>query len=215
VNKIREIKRVIPGIRLSVIEEFDPGKNTFVTDGEVRSSAIGKPIINMVDRVLNVAQKNTPLIPAIGDIVVGYIDMLFGNMISVRVVYINDKYSHSGFSAIASTRIYNTGGGGGAGGSNYNSGWRERNKGKLVFKVGDIVRGRVFSLLNSSIHITLEDKEMGVVYTICFSCGNENLNKVPGGLKCSSCGNFEERKVSADYGKEAFTSLYNKQYTIK
>ena len=53
-NKIREIKRVIPGVRLSVIEEFDPGKNTFVNDGEVRSSAIGKPIINMVDRVLNV-----------------------------------------------------------------------------------------------------------------------------------------------------------------
>ena len=213
-DKIRDIKRVIPGVRLSVIEEFDPGKNTFVNDGEVRSSAIGKPVINMVDRVLNVAQKNTPLIPTIGDIVTGYIDMLFGNMISVRVVYINDKYSHSGFSAIASTRIYNTGGGGG-GGSSYNSGWRERNRGKLIFKVGDIVRGRVFSLLNSSIHITLEDKDMGVVYTICFSCGNENLNKLPGGLKCSSCGNFEERKVSVDYGKEAFTSLYNKQYSIK
>jgi exosome complex component CSL4 len=213
-DKIRDIKRVIPGVRLSVIEEFDPGKNTFVNDGEVRSSAIGKPVINMVDRILNVAQKNTPLIPTIGDIVTGYIDMLFGNMISVRVVYINDKYSHSGFSAIASTRIYNTGGGGG-GGSSYNSGWRERNRGKLIFKVGDIVRGRVFSLLNSSIHITLEDKDMGVVYTICFSCGNENLNKVPGGLKCPSCGNFEERKVSVDYGKEAFTSLYNKQYSIK
>ena len=173
----------------------------------------------MVDRVLNVVQKNTPLIPAVGDIVVGYIDMLFGNMISVRVVYVNDKYSHSGFSAIASTRIYNTGGGGGggsgSGSNNYNLGWRERNKGKLIFKVGDIVRGRVFSLLNSSIHITLEDKEMGVVYTICFSCGNESLNKVPGGLKCSSCGNFEERKVSMDYGKEAFTSLYKKQHTIK
>ena len=83
----------------------------------------------MADRVLNVAQKNTPLIPAIGDIVVGYIDMLFGNMISVRVVYINDKYSHSGFSAIASTRIYNTGGGGGgsgSGGNNYN--WLARKK---------------------------------------------------------------------------------------
>jgi exosome complex component CSL4 len=163
----------------------------------------------MTNRILNVTQKNTPMIPKIGDIVVGYIDMLFGNMISVRVVYINDKYSQSGFSAIASTRISNTGG------SNYNSGWRERNKGKLIFKVGDIVRGRVFSLLNSSIHITLEDKDLGLVYTICFSCGNENLTKYPGGLKCTSCGNFEERKVSSDYGKEAFTSLYKKQHLIK
>ena len=90
-NKIREINRVIPGTSLSVIEEFEPGKNTFVIDGDVRSSVIGKPVVNMVDRILNVAQKNSPLIPTIGDIVVGYIDMLFGNMISVRVVYINDN----------------------------------------------------------------------------------------------------------------------------
>lgn len=194
---------------MSVIEEFEPGKNTFVVDGEVKSSVIGKPVINMADRVLNVEQKNSPSIPKIGDIVVGYIDMLFGNMISVRVVYINDKYSHSGFSAIASTRISNMG-------NTYNSGWRERNyKGKLIFKVGDIIRGKVFSLLNSSIHITLDEKDLGLVYTICFSCGNDDLVKNPGGLKCSLCGNFEERKISNDYGKESFTSLYDKQYFIK
>jgi exosome complex component CSL4 len=209
VNKIREINSVIPGTSLSVIEEFESGKNTFVVDGEVRSSVIGKPIVNMVDRILTVTQKNSPMIPKIGDIVVGYIDMLFGNMISVRVVYINDKYSHSGFSAIASTRISHTG-------NNYNSGWRERTyKGKLIFKVGDIIRGRVFSLLNSSIHITLEDKELGLVYTICFSCGNDDLIKIPGGLKCTSCGNFEERKVSIDYAKESFTSLYDKHHFTK
>ncbi|MGN6709488.1 MAG: hypothetical protein ACTHKF_09090, partial [Candidatus Nitrosocosmicus sp.] len=124
---MNKIKSVIPGVPLSVIEEFDPGRNTFVLDGEVRSSVIGKPIVNMTNRILNVAQKNTPMIPKIGDIVVGYIDMLFVSMISVRVIYINDIHSHSGFSAIASTRISNTGGG-----SNYNSGWRERNKGKLI-----------------------------------------------------------------------------------
>lgn len=192
---------------MSVIEEFEPGKNTYVIDGNVRSSVIGKPIINMADRVLNVEQKNSPLIPKIGDIVVGYIDMLFGNMISVRVVYINDKHSHSGFSAIASTRISSI---------NTYSGWRERSyKGKLIFKVGDIIRGKVYSLLNSSIHITLDDKDLGLVYTICFSCGNDNLLKTPGGLKCSSCGNFEERKISIDYGKESFTSLYDKQHFIK
>ena len=208
-NKIREINRIIPGMTMSVIEEFEPGKNTFVVDGEVKSSVIGKPVINMADRVLNVEQKNSPSIPKIGDIVVGYIDMLFGNMISVRVVYINDKYSHSGFSAIASTRISNMG-------NTYNSGWRERNyKGKLIFKVGDIIRGKVFSLLNSSIHITLDEKDLGLVYTICFSCGNDDLVKTPGGLKCSLCGNFEERKISNDYGKESFTSLYDKQYFIK
>lgn len=205
-KKIYESNYIIPGKYLSVIEEFESGKNTYEKDGEIRSSVIGKSIANLDDRIITVLQKNPPMIPKIGDVVIGYIDMLFGNMISVRIVYINDKFSKAGFSGIASTRIHSTGG-------NYASNWRDRShKGKFIFKVGDIIKGRVFSLLNSSIHITLEDKDLGVVYTICFSCG-EGLVKVPGGLKCTVCGNFEDRKVSADYGKEAFTLLYNKQYS--
>lgn len=205
VKKTRETNRIIPGVLLSVIEEYDAGKNTYVDEGDIRSSVIGGSSINLPDRILNVIQKNSPMIPKIGDVVVGYIDMLFGNMISVRIVYINEVYSKSGFSAIASTRLSNSGGG-------YGSSWRERGyKGKYVFKVGDIIRGKVYSLLNSSIHLTLEEKDLGVVYTICFSCGNE-FTKVPGGLKCNSCGNFEDRKVSADYGKESFTQLYDKQF---
>jgi exosome complex component CSL4 len=206
-EKIQKTNHIIPGYCLSIIEEFLPGKNTFVVDGEIRSSVIGETNIDLVERILSIKQKNPIMIPKIGDIIVGYIDMLFGNMVSVRIVYINDIYSHSGFSAIASTRISNTG-------NTYNSGgWRDRNyKGKLVFKVGDIIRGRVISLLNSSIHITLED--LGILYTICLSCGNE-FAKTPTGLKCSTCGNYEERKVSSDYGKEAFALLYKKQYPLK
>lgn len=204
-RKVHELNRITPGILLSVIEEFDSGKNTYVDDGDVRSSVIGGSTIDFSDRILNVKQKNPPMIPKIGDIVVGYIDMLFGNMISVRILYINEKFSKSGFSAIASTRILYSG-------SNYNSNWRERSyKGKYIFKVGDIIRGRVYSLLNSSIHLTLDEKDLGVVYTICFSCGHE-FTKVPGGLKCNFCGNFEDRKVSIDYGKESFTLLYDKQF---
>ena len=204
-KKTREINQIIPGELLSVIEEYDAGKNTYVEDGDIRSSAIGGSSIDLPDRILNVKQKNPPMIPKIGDIIVGYIDMLFGNMISVRIVYINEKYSKSGFSAIASTRFSTSSGG-------YGSSWRERGyKGKYVFKVGDIIRGRVYSLLNSSIHLSLEEKDLGVVYTICFSCGNE-FTKVPGGLKCNSCGNFEDRKVSIDYGKQSFTQLYDMQF---
>lgn len=204
-RKAYENNRITPGIMLSVIEEFDAGKNTYVDEGDVRSSVIGGSTVDFSDRILNVKQKNPPMIPKIGDVVLGYIDMLFGNMISVRILYINEKFSKSGFSAIASTRMLYSGG-------NYNSNWRERSyKSKYVFKVGDIIRGKVYSLLNSSIHLTLDDKDLGVVYTICFSCGNE-FTKVPGGLKCNSCGNFEDRKVSIDYGKDSFTLLYDKQF---
>jgi exosome complex component CSL4 len=69
--------------------------------------------------------------------------------------------------------------------------------------------------LNSSIHITLDEKDLGLVYTICFSCGNSDLLKISGGLKCPVCGNFEERKISTNYGKENFTTLYDKQHMSK
>ena len=101
----------------------------------------------------------------VGDIVVGYIEALFGSMISVRILFINDKKTESGFSAIASTRISGMGG---------SPSWgrdRGERRGRITFRVGDIIRGRVTSLLNSTIHITIEEKEFGVVYTLCFNCG--------------------------------------------
>jgi exosome complex component CSL4 len=115
------------------------------------------------------------MLPKIGDIIIGYIEMLFGNMFSVRILYINDKKSDAGFSAIASTRL---GGGAGFG--------RDRGdrRGRIIFRIGDIVRGRVISLLNSTIHITIDE------------------------IKCIECGSYEERKLTNDYGKETFRLIH-------
>ena len=76
-RKVHDINHITPGLLLSVIEEFDAGKNTYVDEGDVRASVIGGSAIDYSDRILNVKQKNPPMIPKIGDVVVGYIDMLF------------------------------------------------------------------------------------------------------------------------------------------
>jgi exosome complex component CSL4 len=189
---------ILPGEQVAYIEEFEGGKNTYITDGLVRSTAVGTKVYDFKRRIVKIDQKNSPMLPKIGDIIVGYIEMLFGSMISVRILYINDKKSYAGFSAIASIRTSGTGGGG-----------RERGdrRGRIVFRVGDIVRGRVISLLNSTIHVTIDGKEFGVLYTLCFNCGSDTV-RLNSSIKCIECGIYEERKLTHDYGKETFKLIH-------
>jgi exosome complex component CSL4 len=196
---------ILPGEQVALIEEFEGGKNTYITDGTIRSAAVGTRVYDFKRRIVKINQKNSPMLPKIGDVLVGYIEMLFGSMISVRVLYINEKRSYAGFSAIASTRT----GGSNSGGS---GGWRERGdrRGRTIFRVGDIIRGRVISLLNSTIHITIDEKEFGVLYTLCFNCGGDTV-RVHNSVKCIECGMYEDRKLTYDYGKETFRLIHNMQ----
>ena len=181
----------LPGEHVASLEEFEGGKGTYVaSDGTVRAAAIGKPVFDLKRRIVKIDQTNSPMLPKVGDVIVGYIEMLFGPMISVKVLYINDKKSESGFSAIASTRI----------------GGRDR-RSRLIFRTGDIVRGRVISLLNSTIHITIAEREFGVMYALCFICGGDTV-RINDSIKCIECGAFEERKLTHDYGKETFRLIH-------
>jgi exosome complex component CSL4 len=182
---------ILPGEQIASIEEFEAGKNTYVSDGTVRSTAVGTKNYDFKKRLAKIEKINPPMLPKIGDIVVGYIEMLFGSMMSVRILYIDQKKSISGFSAIASARISTPG--------------RERDRrGRIIFRVGDIIRGRVISLLNSSIHITIDEKEFGVIYTLCFNCGGDTVRVNNNNIKCIECGVNEDRKLTIDYGKETF-----------
>jgi exosome complex component CSL4 len=202
---IEKMKRApsFPGDQIAFIEEFESGKNTYIDDGSIRSSTVGHKVYDLKRRIVRIEQENTPKLPKIGDIIVGYIDMLFGSMISVRILYINGVKSISGFSAISTTRGISLSGGQG--------GWsRERGdrRSRITFRVGDIIRGRVVSLLNSNIHITIAEKDFGVVYTLCYNCGG-NTVRVNNAVKCVECGTYEDRKLTSDYGIETFSTIHN------
>jgi len=187
----------LPGENVAEIEEFESGKNTYISFGTVRSSALGKKEFDLRRRIVKVLQKNPPELPKIGDVVVGYVEMLFGPMISVKLLYLNSRISYAGFSAISSTRFS----------KHWSGGDRER-RSKNVFRVGDMIRGRVISLLNSSIHITIEDKEYGVLYSICYNCGG-NTVRVSNGIKCIECGVYEDKKLTSDYGQNTLLAVFN------
>jgi len=186
---------ILPGDQIASIEEFEAGKHAYVSDGTIRSTSVGTKIYDFKKRIAKIEKINSPILPRIGDIIVGYIEMLFGSMMSVRILYINENKSFSGFSAIASTRISTPG--------------RERDRrGRTIFRVGDIIRGRVISLLNSSIHITIDEKEFGVIYTLCFNCGGGTVRVNNKTIKCIECGINEDRKLTIDYGEEAFRLIH-------
>lgn len=196
---IKDDKRLmLPGEHIASIEEFEGGKNTFLApDGTIRSASVGTKVYDLKRRIVKIDQRNSPMLPKVGDIIVGYVEMLFSSMVSIKVLYINDKRSDAGFSAIASARV----------GSRAE---RDRRGGdrRATFRTGDIVRGRVISLLNSTIHLTLAEREFGVVYTLCFMCGGDTVRTNESTIKCVECGTFEERKLTHDYGKETFRLIH-------
>lgn len=188
-----ESKPILPGEHVASIEEFEGGKNTFLaSDGTVRSTAVGTKVYDLKRRIVKIEPKNSPMLPKVGDIIVGYVEMMFSTMVSIKVLYINDKWSDAGFSAIASARL----------GSRADI--ERRGDRRATFHNGDIVRGRVISLLNSTIHLTLAEKEYGLLYALCFMCGGDTVRTNESTIKCVECGAFENRKLAHDYGKESF-----------
>lgn len=186
----QDTRPILPGEQIASIEEFEGGKNTYLSpDGTVRAAAIGTKVYDLKRRTIKIEPKNAPTLPKVGDIIVGVVEMIFSSMVSVKVLYINENKSVSGFSAIGSMRV-----------------GRDR-RDRPIFHTGDIIRGRVTSLLNSTVHLTMAEKEFGVLYTLCFMCGGDTV-RVNDTVKCIECGAWEPRKVTHDYGREALRQVY-------
>jgi exosome complex component CSL4 len=182
---------VFPGEYIAEIEEFQAGNNTFTLDGTIRSTVLGNKAYDSKRRTIKIDPINPQELPKIGDIVMGFVEMLFGPMISVKLFSVNNKPYGSGLSAIASARTGNNKGG-----------WnrdRYNRKPKSIYRIGDIVRGQITSLMNSSIHITVDETKFGLLYSLCLNCGGDTV-KINNGVKCIECSSYEEKRVSSDYG---------------
>lgn len=188
---------VFPGEYIAEIEEFQAGNNTFILDGTIRSSVLGKKDYDFKRRMIKIEPINSQEVPKIGDVVMGFVEMLFGSMISVKLFSINNKLYTSGLSAIASARIGN------------HKGWhrdRYNRKAKSIYRIGDIIRGQISSLMNSSIHIVVDGTNFGLLYSLCLNCGGDTV-KINNGVKCIECSTYEEKRVANDYGTSSLKSL--------
>jgi exosome complex component CSL4 len=177
---------VLPGDRLAVSEEFLPGSNTYDDSGLIRALRAGSVFKDAKNTEISVKPAAEPEIIKVDDWVTGQVEAVQANSANVHIYFLNGKPTYKDFSGMLTLRGL-SGGGRGA-------------RRTTPVKTGDIVRCRVFSLLNGIIHLSIDEPDMGVVYALCGSCGKPLLRGSATRAKCDECGNAEERKLARDFG---------------
>jgi exosome complex component CSL4 len=176
---------VLPGDKLAVSEEFLPGPHAYDDAGLIRALAVGSVQRDMKNMEISVKPAAKLDVIRTGDVVVGQVEGAQASSANVKICYLNGKPTEKDFTGALSLRSERRGRGGPRG---------------PPVKLGDILRCRVFSLLNGIIHLSINEDEMGVMYALCGNCGRPLLR---GGnrAKCDECGNVEDRKLAADFGR--------------
>jgi exosome complex component CSL4 len=177
---------VIPGDKLAVSEEFLPGAHTYDSSGSIRALVAGSVTRDMKNMEISVRPAVEAEVIKVDDWVTGQVEVVQANSANVHIYFLNGKQTHKDFTGMLSLRGL-SGGGRGA-------------RRTTPVKLGDVVRCRVFSLLNGIIHLTIEEPDMGVVSALCGNCGKPLLRGSATKAKCVECGNVEERKMARDFG---------------
>ena len=176
---------VFPGEKIAYIEEYEAGYNTFDDGDMVRAATIGKIEMNKTTRTVNIKHPKTLSIPKVGDIVIGTVAAVMSSMIAISMDYINGKPTTSKVECICSTRNM-----------------RIRN----VALVNDIVTLKIISHLNGTIHATISEPDLGILFTKCRKCGGKVV-PMRDAIKCTECSWIDERKLSSNFGKNDFFNL--------
>ena len=107
------------------------------------------------------------------------------SMIAISIDYINGKPTTSKVECICSTRNI-----------------RIRN----VALVNDIVTLKILNHLNGTIHATISEPHLGILFTKCRKCGGKVV-PMRDAIKCTDCSWIDERKLSSNFGKNDFFNL--------
>jgi exosome complex component CSL4 len=177
---------VLPGDKLAVSEEFLPGQHTYDDSGLIRALTAGTVVKDGKKMEISVKPAVQPEIIKVDDWITGQVEGSQANSANVKIYFLNGKMTHKDFSGMLTLRGL-SGGGRGA-------------RRTTPVKTGDVVRCRVFSLLNGIIHLTIDEPDMGVVAALCGNCGRPLLRGSATRAKCDECGNVEERKLARDFG---------------
>ena len=176
---------VLPGDEIAVIEEYEAGSNACADEHVVRATVIGETETDQKKRLVNVKNYKTTSIPEKGDIVIGTVEAVMGSMIAVLINYINSKPVKSQVECICATRSL-----------------RKKN----VALVKDLVKLKIIGHLNGAIHATIQDPELGVLFTKCRKCGM-GVKPLRDIIKCIECGWTDDRKLSNDFLKTDFLKV--------
>ena len=176
---------IFPGDKIASIEEYEAGHNAFDDGDMVRAATVGVKDIDKESRTVNVKHPKLLSIPNVGDIIIGTVAAVMSSMIAVSIDYINGKPTTSKVECICGTRNL-----------------RIRN----IALVNDIVTLKIISHLNGTIHASISEPNLGVLFTKCRKCGGKVV-AMRDAIKCTDCAWIDERKLSANFGNSDFVNL--------
>ena len=176
---------VLPGDKIAIIEEYEAGSNACDDGHVVRATVIGETETDKKERLVSVKKHKPISVPEKGDIVIGTVEAVMGSMIAVLIKYINSKPVKAQVECICATRNI-----------------RKRN----IALVKDLVKLKIIGHLNGAIHATIQDPELGVLFTKCRKCGMD-VKPLRDIVKCVECGWTDDRKLSNDFLKTDFLKV--------
>ena len=176
---------VLPGDRIAITEECGAGNNACDDGHIVRATVVGESEVDKKEHLVNVKNYKSTSIPEKGDVIIGTVEAVMGSMIAVLINYINSKPVKSQVECICATRSI-----------------RKKN----VALVKDLVKLKIIGHLNGAIHATMQDPELGVLFTKCRKCGMD-VKPLRDIIKCVECGWTDDRKLSSDFLKTDFLKV--------
>ena len=176
---------VLPGDEIAVIEEYETGRNAYDDGHIIRATVVGESEVDKKNRLVNVKNRTIISIPEKDDIVIGTVEAVMGSMIAVMIKYINSIPVKSQVECICATRSL-----------------RKKN----VALVKDLVKLKIIGHLNGAIHASIQEPELGVLFTKCRKCGM-NVKPLRDIIKCVECGWTDDRKLSNDFLKTDFLKM--------
>lgn len=179
---------VIPGSFLTTEEEFLPGKNTFEdSSGNIYSTTTGSAVYDSSKKEVTVDSKPQPA----KAVDAGSIIIAKATVVREQVAFLeissaeNHNQPRKVINSFASLHVS-------AVSDEYVDSM------KSVLRIGDLVKARVAEVTPYSISVTLKGPDFGVIKAFCVRC-RRPLSMFDRTLKCLSCGNSEDRKISKDY----------------
>jgi len=178
---------VYPGSFLACEEEFMAGKNTYEEDGNVYSSTIGKATLDSGSHEANVdnASKEAKILQS-GSIVIGVVSSVKKNAVLIELV----EAKHNGEKRIvhnsnAALPVFNISNG-------FVKSVQE------MFRIGDIIKARVFQVTPYGIDLETKSPELGVIKAYGIK-SRKPLVLIDGKLRDPVSGDNESRKISTEY----------------
>ncbi|MFX1287336.1 MAG: exosome complex RNA-binding protein Csl4 [Promethearchaeota archaeon] len=188
-DSVKNNEIVLTGQYLGVVEEYLPDKqSTYIKEGQIYATKTGIVKIDKDRRAIEILshQEKDRKTVKIGDVIIGTILFLRLYSVGISFATINKKvqFNSSYFGNIHVSHISK----------------QFIEKISDAFQITDIVRAKVIRQEENEYSLSTAGKDLGVIHADCSICGTTLERIGQDKLRCSRCGNVENRKLANDYG---------------